>query len=391
MSLLANKHILLISPQKWGALFVSKQHYAIELAKRGNTVYFLCPSSVPGPGEKDSIVIKPSGTHERLFIIYHKPFFSLKLKFHAMPVFHWLMRIHTRAILKKINKEIDIIWSFDLGNYFPFRFFDKHAYRIFHPVDEPLNQEAIQSARGADIIFSVTNEILDKYRLFNLPSYYINHGVTDEFLICHDNANRNGQSIHVGFSGNLRREDIDRKVLLKIVEENPDVVFDCWGMFENPKGKQGATEDETNCFIQRLKDLPNARLHGMVSPENLAKDIQQVDAFLICYDVDKDQSKGTNYHKTLEFISTGKIIISNNFSAYQDKPDMVMMVKERQHNENLPGLFKNVISQLDVYNSTALQAKRKAYAADNSYSKQVDRIEIILSKQMPAGIQKAER
>ena len=57
----------------------------------------------------------------------------------------------------------------------------------------------------------------------------------------------------------------------------------------------------------------------MVSPENLAKDIQQVDAFLICCDVDKDQSKGTNYHKILEFISTGKIIISNNFNVYQDK------------------------------------------------------------------------
>ena len=75
-----------------------------------------------------------------------------------MPVFHWFMWIHTRAILKKINNQIDIIWSFDLGNYFHF-VFDKHAYIIFHPVDEPLNQEAFNRP-GADIIFSVTNEII---------------------------------------------------------------------------------------------------------------------------------------------------------------------------------------------------------------------------------------
>ncbi|HPH85011.1 MAG TPA: hypothetical protein PLC48_06100 [Ferruginibacter sp.] len=386
MRLLANKQILIISPQNWGTLFVSKQHYAIELAKRGNTVYFLCPSSKPLQDDKESVVIKPSGTHERLFIIYHKPFFSLKLKFHAMPVFHWLMRIHTRAILKKINKEIDIIWSFDLGNYFPFRFFDKNAYRIFHPVDEPLNQEAIQSARGADILFSVTNEILEKYHHYQLPSYFINHGVTDEFLAIKPLASRKDQHIHVGFSGNLRREDIDRKVLLEIIEENPGVIFDCWGMYENVK--QGINEEETDQFINRLKSFSNIRLHGMVTPGKLAVSIQEADAFLICYDVEKDQSKGTNYHKVLEFISTGKVIISNNISAYQDKPEMVMMVKERKHNTGLPALFKTVIGQLEIYNSEKLQADRRIFAADNAYSKQVDRIELILSKQMPA-VQKA--
>ena len=37
---LKNKKILLISPQSWGTMFVAKHHYAIELAKLGNEVYF---------------------------------------------------------------------------------------------------------------------------------------------------------------------------------------------------------------------------------------------------------------------------------------------------------------------------------------------------------------
>ncbi len=39
------KTILLISPESWGKSFVSKHHYAVELAKKGNIVYFLNPPS----------------------------------------------------------------------------------------------------------------------------------------------------------------------------------------------------------------------------------------------------------------------------------------------------------------------------------------------------------
>ncbi len=40
-----NKTILFISPGPWGINHVSKHHYAIELAKIGNDVYFLNPPS----------------------------------------------------------------------------------------------------------------------------------------------------------------------------------------------------------------------------------------------------------------------------------------------------------------------------------------------------------
>ena len=39
---LKNKTILIISPERWGTNFVSKHHYALELAKNNN-VYFLNP------------------------------------------------------------------------------------------------------------------------------------------------------------------------------------------------------------------------------------------------------------------------------------------------------------------------------------------------------------
>ncbi|WP_315819854.1 hypothetical protein [Paraflavitalea speifideaquila] len=55
--------------------------------------------------------------------------------------------------IAKKTGAIDIIWSFDLGNLYPFQLWGNKVYKIFHPVDEPLNNTAINSAQKADVIF----------------------------------------------------------------------------------------------------------------------------------------------------------------------------------------------------------------------------------------------
>jgi hypothetical protein len=70
-----------------------------------------------------------------------------------------------------------------------------------------------------------------------------------------------------------------------------------------------------------------------------------MDAFLICYDIEKDQSGGTNYHKIMEYMCTGKVIIGNNITTYKNKPELVQMVNERDNNRELPALFDHVISR----------------------------------------------
>jgi hypothetical protein len=374
LSLLKNKVILLISPQPWGSLYISKNHYAIELAK-SNTVYYLCPEPLVKSASK-KIEIKPIDGVPNLFVIEHKLFFSFKIKFHLRRLFHILMLTQTNRILKKINRKVDIVWSFDLGNYFPFAFFSKIPLKIFHPVDEPLNNDAILSAKGADVIFSVTHEILSKYQNYNLPSYFINHGVDASFIKSSSFFSQQDKlQCRVGFSGNLRRKDIDREILLTIIKDNPNVQFDCWGDFENRNNLRDFENKATDDFINKLLSNKNVHLHGLLSPSQLADSYQQVDAFLICYDVAKDQSKGTNYHKVLEFVSTGKIIISNNVTTYQNFPALIQMVNERNNNQKLPILFKQVINNLNQYNSIELQEKRVSFASENTYENQINRID----------------
>jgi hypothetical protein len=273
------------------------------------------------------------------------------------------------------------VWSFDLGNYFPFDFFTDSELKIFHPVDEPLNFDAIASAKNSDIIFSVTNEILEKYNHLSIPKHFVNHGVSQSFL---QSAiiNKKGDSkpIHVGLSGNLRRKDIDRETLLKIVGMHKDLIFDFWGEYKSSINSLQKENVETDIFIEKLHAYPNVRFHGILGPEKLAEAYQNTDVFLICYDVVRDQSKGTNYHKILEFLSTGKVIVSNNVSTYSNLPNLIQMIYERDNNDNLPELFNKVIVDLQKYNTVALQQERIAFAKECSYENNLLKIDRFINQ-----------
>ena len=287
------------------------------------------------------------------------------------------MRPHVRRILRTIGKPVDIIWSFDLGNIYPFRQFPSKALKVFHPVDEPQNAAGINSAKGAQVIFSVTREILDKYEQFAVPRHFINHGIADTFLrVSQRSGVSAGNPIRVGLSGNFLREDIDRQVLLEIVKANPELIFECWGSYTIRESNLAGSENEsTVAFLRELGSTKNVVLHGSVTADVLSSELHRMDAFLICYDIQRDQSGGTNYHKVMEYLSTGKVIISNNITTYKRYPELVQMVEERDNNRNLPALFKKVITELDQFNAPPLQERRIAFAADNTYSRQIERIE----------------
>lgn len=373
------KTIIILSPQNWGTMFLSKHHYAVELAKLGNKVYFINPPKDFRFNIKTIINIEPEGSVENLFIVEHRLNFPYLLKFKAIEIFHYLIKFHINKLVKKIGV-IDIVWSFDLGNIYPFKYFHSVPKKIFFPVDEPLNKAAIESAKGANIVVSITKEILDKYLHFNISQLQINHGVADYFLQKENEFNKTDDKIRIGLSGNFMRKDIDRPILLKIINENPNILFECFGAYETTQSNiSGDNYDkETNSFVELIKNANNVILHGPVPPKKLAKELHRMDAFLICYDVQKDQSKGTNYHKVMEYLAIGKVIISNNISTYINQPDFVQMVKERENNEELPKLLNKIVSNISEYNSILQLKKRIEFAKSNTYQLLIKNHESIL-------------
>jgi hypothetical protein len=381
MGVLQNKIILVVSPQEWGTMFLSKHHYAIELAKRGNKVYFLNPPDQKNKLPINSVSIFPSGIHENLFLIEHRVFFPYWIKFKAFGLFQWLMRFHVPKILKAIGSIPDIIWSFDLGNLYPLLYFPDKSYKIFHPVDEPLTPQSIKAAEGSDVIFSVTKEILSKYSDFRAPKHFIHHGVKDEFLLVFkDKPYQQGNPLKIGYAGNLLRNDIDRDTLLKIVQQQPKCEFHFFGSFEMKSTNIGGTDDAaTRGFVDKLKKMPQVKLQGVLNQDALAIAFGSMDAFLVCYDIERDQSKGTNYHKLMEYLATGRVIISNNITTYAGMPDLIQMIPDRANNNALPELFNSIMNRLPEYNSEALMGQRKSFAASNTYKQQLTRIEEIIN------------
>lgn len=359
-------------------MFVSKHHYAVELARRGNTVFFLNPPVLKKKNSSSLVEIIQATGYNNLYLVTNTLDFPYNIKFHLPGLFHFFIRRHIRKILKEINRSLDIVWSFDLAHVYPLEYFSKSSYKIFHPVDMPLNETGINAAKGAKVIFSTAKEILVKYASYKVPGFFINHGISNEFLLAKKHT-KTDQTVRVGFSGNLLREDIDRPVFLQIIHENPGCIFECWGSYSaNNTNVGGGSDDKTNEFIATLQMLENVILHGPVQTSLLADELQRMDVFLICYDLTAENRNGPNYHKTLEYISTGKIVISNYISVYEQYPQFVQMVNDPAGNSHLPMLFKKVIGDLDFYNSNELQAERVAFSLVNTYSKQVDRIDEIL-------------
>jgi hypothetical protein len=373
-----NKTILIVSQQDWGDMFISKHHYALELSKLGNKVYFINSPDQKNKLRPGQIVIKETN-HSGLFTVSHRFFFPYFIRFKSKFIFDKLITIHINNIIKKIGKPIDIVWSFDIANAIPLKNFPASYKKIFMPVDEPTNPMAIKAAESANIILSVTNEIIAKYKDYAVPKYFINHGVADSFINKDINVDNN-DPIRVGLSGNFLRPEIDREILMQIIRSNTKIIFECWGSISYKNSNLSPEEDKATIeFIQELTSFPNVIAHGALDPSILSERLKAVDLFLICYDIKKDQSNGTNYHKILEYLGTGKVVIANNVTTYHSFPGLLEMSNSRDNNNELPGIFNKVIHNIKVYNAIEQQQKRIDFAKQYTYRRQIAKIESLLN------------
>ncbi len=359
--------VLLISPQHWGIMRVSKHHYAIELAKMGHKIFFLEPTEASWKWNRSNFEIVKSDT-EGVILVRQSINVPYNLKFHAKGIFDWYIKQHIQKLEKHLGP-FDLVWSFDLTNAMPLKFFSQKAKKIFFAADWPQVMDALKAADGADLLVSVAHEILDQFPANpSTKKILIDHGVADCFIEAGKQPFvKSDDVIRVGMSGNFLRPDIDRPVLLEIIRTHSDLVFECFGAYEFKNSNLGGSADAyTIAFIEALQNAPNVILHGMVRPEVLAKELRRMDAFLICYDVEKDQSKGTNYHKVMEYLAYGRPIVANYVSKYSGN-QLVKMPLGKYRNDQLISIFSDTIYSYR-------ESKFQFSSVINSYSNQLDLI-----------------
>ena len=375
-----NKVVYIISREDWGGMLMSKQHYAVELAKMGNQVFFINHPDQRRRFKRGEIKVVTT-EYENLYAVNHRLFHPYFFKFKYRRLYYLLTAWHIRRIIKRTGMKPDVAWLFDIGNSIPLKYFPATARKIYMPVDGPYGtiheKDAVQEA---EIIVSVTDVILAQFKNISILQYCINHGVAEIFINSKPEIKTANRPLRIGYSGSMVRNDLDIKTFLEIIEAHSDKIFEFWGENNFMKSSIHLPQDiseQTKHFLDTLNKLPNVIMHGAVAPVVLAEGLKQMDVLLICYNIKDDQ----NHHKVLEYLGTGKVIISSYMSSYYDKRGHLFeMVNSKENNEELPGLFAKVIADLGYYNSPKNVNERIAFASAFSYPNQIKKIEEFLNK-----------
>jgi hypothetical protein len=95
------------------------------------------------------------------------------------------------------------------------------------------------------------------------------------------------------------------------------------------------------------------------------------------YDVQKFPEQITNAHKVLEYLSSGKVIVSNWMSDYADKSNLLKMADSET---DFRRFFTEVISKLEWFNNAENMNVRKKFASSNTYSNRVQEINELIKQ-----------
>ncbi len=376
---LAGKTVLLISPQPWDHIPVSKHHYALELASRGNRVFFL---ERPDPGRPCAPTVTRLPDHPGVAIVRYRPWIPSAVRYHAARVLGGLLRREVRGILRALPAPPDVVWCFD-PNAFP----DLAAFgaplTIYHPVDRLERRHQVAVARSADLVLSVSPEILASVDGAGVPTRFVHHGLAPPFAALARAGLKTTPSprapgpLRVGYAGNLVRPAIDRTAIRAMVEAHPAVEFHFWGPRTPTPLERPRADPDAIAFPGELERHRNARFHGALPPSRLASALQRMDCLLLAYDRDRQYDR-SNAHKILEYLSTGRVIVSSRIALYAGEPDLVRM-PERDDGP-LSALLPETLDALPRLNDPGLQDRRRRLALEHTYTRQLDRIDAIVSR-----------
>lgn len=379
--MLKDKRILVISPQPWGEMHVSKHHYALELARRNNKVVFLNPMAL-GQG-RISIDFFPVVEVSNLLVAKVTLPIPASLRFKWRILYDWLIDLFAPILAKRMGG-FDIVWCFDPNYFHNLKKLARIA--IYHPVDPIVERFQIDCGKEADVIFSVSDQILKAFENIRTPRYLINHGISGAFRSLAVNNYKHIESffykkpprLRFGYVGNLLRKEIDWQLIYRIIEQNPEVEFNFWG----PNGflKSNLAGDQSKSTLDkigRLSTYSNVMLHGIIASDKLPGTISQMDGFLLIYKYLQGQSDRSNSHKILEFFCTGKTLVSFRVKAYEELSDLLVMPKD-DNDDEIPRLFSEVVKHIETYNNRSYAERRLSFALSCSYESNLSRIEKIL-------------
>jgi hypothetical protein len=95
------------------------------------------------------------------------------------------------------------------------------------------------------------------------------------------------------------------------------------------------------------------------------------DVLLLAYLADQYLEQLANPHKMMEYLASGRCVLATRTLDYEDKPGLIEMATDQA---DYAKRFAAITAAPALWNSPERVAQRRAFAADNTYSRQIDRI-----------------
>ena len=353
----------MISPEPWDHIFVSKHHYAATLAKRGNKVFFLNP-----PGKKYEM--KQTEFCD-VFAVDYKGF-PRGLRFYPSILQKYIITWMYNRLTRLCSTEFDIIWSFDNSVFYDFSALPSAGLKISHIVDFNQNFQMQKAATSADVCFCTTGLIKANLERHNSKVYKINHGFNPSMVKKGSVSGPSNEGIRVIYAGNLSIPYIDWSLVLEVVHNFSEVQF----LFLGSNNDVEVDDRSLRESKRKVMHSANVVFGGCVDANELQEYYQSADVLLVAYHEKYHSGQADNPHKIMEYLGSGKVVLATHTSEYLGLSPLIVMSNK---NSEWPDLFRAVIGNLEYYNSDQLQARRVAFAMDNTYEKQICKIERIIN------------
>ena len=388
---LSGKVVFILSPNKWGKMKLSKHHYAITLANLGNRVFFIEP---PDLSLEKKMSIQSVTEYPGLFIVSYRPFLRGK-RFLPAFIIKRLLKKQVAILKKAIQYKPDLVMSFDPCRFENLKWFGA-TYSIYFAADLYPPGSVPGEVTSADICFGVSPTIVEQLKKNNSFSYFIHHGLNTDFELLaqkrlEDQSPRaSNKTVTVGYIGNLLMGALDRFMMKQVISARPELKFVFWGQYEKKQDHLVAhKKKDVKDFIDFLETSRNVELRGPKHQTDLANEIEPVDMFWMCYDLRKSWLwDGSNSHKILEYLATGKPVVSHHIATYKNSNLLYMM--ESNNNDSFAFLFDDVVEKVKNGEDESLKDKRIKFALSNSYEKHVmeiaSKVDEVMSPERTANV-----
>lgn len=347
-------NIIIISPDSWDGLPVSKHQYAIELAKRNNKVFFINPHEIE---IKEEDGVKIISAYKKIRGLGRMPKALAKK----------LMNKEVKSILKQTGvSKVDLVWSFDTSRLYYLDLFGA-TIKIAHVVDYSEHFHFQELVSSADYSFATSDSITDKMKQYDHQVFKINHG----FVVSNNMAvPTNFAKSNCIYIGNLTIPYLDWETVFSIVEENDEVKFEFIG------SRSGNLSEDQLSFMRQVEAQPNACFFDKVSPDKVSERIRKADFCLMVYDFAKYPEQLQNPHKLMQYLGSGKPVFSSFTHEFQNTDVLYMFTDKTTASSE----FKKFIADEKGLFTEAEAVKRINFAMDNTYAKQIERIEQIINE-----------